>query len=87
MNQLEKYLVTVLGLTQNTSLHRFYLGLFGQSTNFQKFIRNRTMIGSCIRYGAVRCGFSNRKTNRKIIVVLWVHKEFGAKEKIFLNQG
>ena len=45
------------------------------------------MIGSCIRYGAVRCGFSKRKTNRKIIVVLWFHNEFDAKENIFLNQG
>ena len=45
------------------------------------------MTGSCIRYGAGRCGFSNRKTHRKIIVVLWFHNEFDAKENIFLNQG
>ena len=45
------------------------------------------MIGSCIRYGAVKCGFSNRETNRNIIVVLWFHNEFDAKENIFLNQG
>ena len=45
------------------------------------------MIGSCIRYGAVRCGFSNRKTNRNIKVVLWFHNEFDAKENMFLNQG